>query len=831
MVGSSASARPHVELPDRLVFGRFEIQPRERLLVVDGTPAPLGARAFDLLLVLAGRAGQLVSKHDLLDMVWPGLVVEEANLAVQVSTLRKVLGSDVIATIPGRGYRFVAPASAEPQASVAAAAPAAAVPAASPQLVGREDDLERLEAALRLRGCVTLTGPAGVGKTCLAQALASHWPGGAVWVDLASLTGGVQVQAALERALQAPPPGADALAALIRAIGSRLLILDNAEHLIDATAALATRLLQAAPALHLLVTSQVPLAVADEQVHRIEPLALPLNSDALDLHRGAIALFVERARAADHRFHAGPGSLPLLREICHRLDGLPLALEMAAARVPSLGLSGLRDALHSRFALLTTGRRSAAGRHRTLMAALDWSYGLLNAEEQRLFRAFSVFAGGFTLELAVAVAGDTRLDRWAVIDGLSVLIERSLVATDRGEPPRYRLLETMRAYAGERLNATDEAAALRLRHARALRDLFVAAASDAAAAAAALAEHDNAREALAWAVSHHPALAAEMAPAIAKAATFSPWRRETLAWLQSCEAVIDDPRVTAQQRAAWYLEYGRQMAMSRQPRARAVATRARELYLALQDSLGVFLANSAMVRASREPSDDLGELCAQMEALLECHPEWPPRLSGLLAGTQAFACELLGDWENHLEHRMREAELARRTGQAVTADAAETNVIFALHKLGRCEEALARSTALLARIGDSDSENAAYAWENHTAALIELGRFAEVRALAPQAVAVLRRFDLPHFADQAALMLALERHPRNAARLLGHAHQAYESRGRRLEDSCAANLARIEALVRDALDDATYKRLVAEGRALDEAAAGHLLQQPDDDAG
>lgn len=545
-----------------LRFDRFELQPAERRLLVDGTPSSLGARALDLLLALVSRGGGLATKNELLDEVWPGLVVEEANLSVQVSALRKVLGGDLIATIPGRGYRFTGQVEAVGQppakpitAHTTAPAVASAAPPAPrlPLLIGRDVEFEQASATLAEAGCLTLVGPAGVGKTTLARALAAQAAGGAVWVDLAPLSEGRQVLPAFARALGIAEPDGDPIAALAARLGTRLLVLDNGEHVVDAAASLVAQLLQANPSMRVLATSQLRLAVAHERVHRLEPLTMPIGDDTLDLHLGAVALFVDRARAADHRFQPRPEHLPLLREICRRLDGLPLALEMAAARVPALGLTGLLRSLERRFAMLSGGRRDAAARHRTLQAAVDWSHGLLSPDEQALYRVCGAFSGGFTLDLLQAVAQAPEQtspdDRdWWLVDTLAQLVDRSLVVADDGEAPRYRMLETMREDARQRLRAHGEEDSVLGRQLLALtalgrrvdkgptierkgRQAFL------------LAEHDNLREAIAWGCG--PAGAAwrnevvELACLVAQSATFSSWRLVAVRWLEQCEPLAE----------------------------------------------------------------------------------------------------------------------------------------------------------------------------------------------------------------------------------------------------------------------------------------------------
>lgn len=831
-------------------FGRFELQLHERQLLVEGQPAALGARAFDLLVALVAQPGQLVTKSALLDQVWPGVVVEEANLTVQVSSLRKVLGGELIATIPGRGYRFTgraeparrAAADERPHVLAQEPAPPLAPALSAPELIGRDEDLTQLSEVLSRPGCFTLVGPSGVGKTSLARALAASAEPGAVWVDLAAQSDGAQVLAAVARVLGIGVPEREAVApALLRALRGRLLVLDNAEHVIDAAAAIAASLRDADRSFRMLATSQVPLAVAGERVFRLEPLALPLDDDELDLHRGAVALFVERARAADHRFRPGVEQLPLLRQICRRLDGLPLALEMAAARVSALGLVRLAQALERPLALLNAGRRDAAARHRTLQAALDWSHDLLSDAERRLYRTCGAFSGGFTLELLVQVAvpqasqaGGSTLDderNWDVIDTLAQLVDRSLVAADTADPPRYRLLETMRADALQRLAASGEEAAVRDRHAHALHALAqsgVAPGAGDAERVPVLAEHDNLRESIAWALPREPELAVSTALAVSAAASFTAWRREALAWLESCEAAVEGGKVNASLRARWWRERSRQLMMNRDPLARAMAERACELLRALGDELGEFRARSNIVRASVAAGDHLEPQLRAMRELLARHPEWPPVDTLGLAGAEAWACTVNKDYEGMLRHRLREQELAYQQNHQGWADAAETNIIAALHLLGRHEEALSRSRALLARIADPLTGNAAYAWSGLLESLLALGRYDEFRAQAPAAARALRRNGLPYIGDKYALLLALEGKAEAAAHLVGFARRAFEDCGMAVDDASARHLQRAEQLVRQTLDAGTFAACVAAGRALDDAAADRLALEPGD---
>lgn len=571
-------------MPDsRLLFDRFELLPTQRRLLRDGEVVALRTKAFDLLVVLAERAGRLVTKNELLELVWPGLVVEENNIAAQIVSLRKVLGGQVIETVPGRGYRFIA----EIRDAKALTTAAPSLPMPGPQrLFGRDDDLSRLEAALAAARSVTLVGPGGVGKTALARAVASR-SGAAqqAWVDLAALGDADQLHGALCRALRIESAGGiaddEARIAATLATGPWLVLLDNAEHLIDAVAALSQRLLAAGPSLSLLVTGQLPLRIAGEHVHALEPLAVangeaePEQADGA-LSTPALQMMVERIRATDARFPIGADARPLLSRLCARLDGLPLALEMAAAVVPLLGVQGVLDALDQRFAVLRRGQRRAPARHRTLRAAIEWSHDLLPPTERRVLRRLGVFSSGFSLDLATAVAADDDgqgEDRWATLDALAELVNRSLVASQHADPPRYRLLETVRAYALEQLEATGETGPVHARGVRALTAALSAAAERGAADPDAGAELDNVPGLLAWARVHDRPAALALTIAAAKVATWTPWLSEAVRWVDAGEALLGDDVPLALQ-AEWWRELARFQTFVRGPRAVEAARRA-----------------------------------------------------------------------------------------------------------------------------------------------------------------------------------------------------------------------------------------------------------------
>lgn len=477
---------------DSYRFGPFEVRAAQRLLLQGGQAVAVGARAFDVLLALIEQRGALVTKSALLDRVWPGLVVEEANVQVQVSALRKLLGADAIATIPGLGYRFAAglQESAAPEAvdlrrsdadlPVRIAAPS--LQHATNTLVGRADDVRMLAEWVASDRLVTVLGPGGIGKTRLvqevAQRLAREWaaetPGGVAWVDLSAINSAEHLAATMANAARLPlgdVPGS-AQDALVRALTERelLLVLDNCEHLVADVGRMAHAILSTAPKVRMLVTSQERLKVPGERVYRLEPLSVPPPGTPTDrlLDFSAAQMLAQRARLSDRRFEITPANGAAVAQLLSHLDGLPLAIEMAAARLPVMGPQALCERLSEWLRLLRGDSHGVPARQHTLRATLDWSHSLLSAPEQTLLRRLAVFAGSFRIDTAQRTAADGELDAFAVLDGLGSLVDKSLVQLDRLEPPRYRLLETTRLYAAEQLAQHAEFDATVARHGQAM---------------------------------------------------------------------------------------------------------------------------------------------------------------------------------------------------------------------------------------------------------------------------------------------------------------------------------------------------------------------------
>jgi predicted ATPase/DNA-binding winged helix-turn-helix (wHTH) protein len=479
-----------------LAFGRFLLWPQRRELHADNQPVKLGGRAFDVLMALIEARGAVLSTDALLARVWGGRIVEENALRSQVSELRASLGADrnLIRTISGRGYQFTGEIRAVPAAAIEPAVEHSAEPAVRPaatnvpkpasELIGRDDDLREILSLTGAHQLVTLTGAGGIGKTRLALAAArqlrSRFADGVWLAELSGLADPDLVPATVATAVGLElGPGDVSAQRLAQALAERrlLIVLDTCEHVIAAAAALADAVLQVGRAVHLLATSREPLEVEGEWTYPVPPLTLPVEDagegDEL-LRYGAVQLFVERAQAANPRFMRNQRLLAGIAVLCRRLDGLPLAIEMAAARVSMLTVDEIAARLDDRFRLLTARRRTASPRHQTLRATFDWSYELLPEAERVILRRLALFAGPFSLDAAGAVAASPpKISPWEVVEGLSSLVAKSLVAAENaGAGIRFRLLDTTRAYALEKLEESGEHEKLARRHAEYGRSRF-----------------------------------------------------------------------------------------------------------------------------------------------------------------------------------------------------------------------------------------------------------------------------------------------------------------------------------------------------------------------
>jgi predicted ATPase/DNA-binding winged helix-turn-helix (wHTH) protein len=482
-----------------IAFGPFRLLPARQLLLEGEKPLRLGSRALEILKTLIEQPGAIVSKDDLVARVWPNTFVEEGNLRVHMAALRRALGDGhagnrFIATVPGRGYSFVAPVSypAAPEPSPhqpARVEPVHNLPVSLTRIIGRSDVVGKLVTELPQRRFITIVGPGGIGKTTVAIGIADElsvsYRDGIRFVDLATITDPRLVPSALASVLGVAIRSDHPLPGLIAFLRDKrmLLVLDSCERVIEAAASLAEEVFNQAAGVHIVATSREPLWAEGEHVHRLPPLNPPgpslrfTASEAMTY--SAIQLFVERATASSDEFRLTDANASMVADICRRLDGIPLAIELAAGRIDALGVQGLASRLDDRFRLLTRGRRTALPRHQTLGATLDWSYELLPETERVVLRRLAVFAGRFTLEAATAVASDEQVAVAAVTDCVANLVTKSLVTADvGGVAVNYRLLDTTRAYALERLAESGERKSFARRHAEHCRDLFRRAASE-----------------------------------------------------------------------------------------------------------------------------------------------------------------------------------------------------------------------------------------------------------------------------------------------------------------------------------------------------------------
>src|SRR5271166_2797744 len=529
------------EAPAGIAFGRFRVVPDRRELLADGRPVKLGGRAFDVLMALIEAHGAVVSKNALMARVWPERIVEENNLQWQISALRAAFGADrnLIRTVSGRGYQFRAevdtvygspeadagtpigaaqpdPREARRDGGMPGELPSTNLPEPISELIGRDEVLGEILSLASAHRLVTLTGAGGIGKTRLALAAAHRllpqFADGVWLAEFSPIADPGLVPVTVAASIGLDLGGGDVSAQRVpQALAGRqmLLVLDTCEHVIGAAAALAEAVLHAGGTLRLLATSREPLRAEGEWVYPVPPLAVPAANaeDADDLLRyGGVRLFVERLRAAEPHFAPDRRSAAMIAAICRRLNGMPLAIELAAARAAVLGVEEVAAHLDDRFRILTGGRRTALPRHQTLRATLDWSYELLSEPERVILRRLAVFAGVFRLEAASAVIASPEIAPAEVVDGIANLVAKSLVTVGAGDGvARYRLLDTMRAYAFEKLTEAEHEQLAR-RHADYYRHLFERSeAEEARSAADWLAEYgpkiDNLRAALDWAFS------------------------------------------------------------------------------------------------------------------------------------------------------------------------------------------------------------------------------------------------------------------------------------------------------------------------------------------
>lgn len=842
-------------MPDRYRFDACDLRARERALYIDDQVVPLGARAFDVLLMLVEQRGRVVTKDELLDAAWPGLVVEENNLQVQISALRKLLGARSITTVAGRGYCFTALVDEESLfAGGATEIPSTRartnVPTGLPPLYGRDDDLQAVQELLDANRLVTIVGAGGIGKTRLAQALAHSLHGrfadGTWLVELAPLANASLVPSSVAQTLGLQMRGqrsfTDELIATLEPL-ELLLVLDNCEHLLDVASTFVQALHARAPRVWILVTSQEALRLNAEQLFRLGTLPVPEPADGADvssaMDHGAVRLFVERVRALDPRFVLDAANCPAVIDICRQLDGLALAIELAAARVPLLGVQGVLERLGVRLRMLTAGSRIALRRHQTLRAAFDWSYGLLDEREKIVFRRLGVFSGGCSIEAAQGVTEDAELDAWAVFDVVASLVDKSLIVADGRERPRYRLFESARAYALEKLAEAGETAVFMQRHAQYLAAYFKRLAdglyedtiTEDRFIQGRAQELDNLRAALGWALDADPQVALELMTQSAPLIMLLPWGSEGTDYCnrlaERLASTLLSPKAAAQFRYVsilWSLG-----------RLRLAGSTGEALEMDAA-SLGVLddpprqahamclLALAATWR---------GELAAARKALVEMdslgvadEPSW-------LRARQLHVWFLVEQDEGkpekattaQLEAALTRLE-AKSDGEGFSAFMLRCDLADDSLMQERWDEAVQRLSVLagIGRRQRRDLYSMSWALAPLALVLTELGQLAEARAVVLEALPVLKRTGTrSEYAPILAELAARRGRIDTAARLLGAGIAALKTAGGRRKPVQQRAYERALALVEAADGGHQMQAWLAEGATLDEEAIAQLV--------
>lgn len=835
--------------PDgRWLLGGAELLADERQLCIAGQALAIDPDALELLLLLVEHHERVVDRAEVFDRLHPldDGAGDETELQQHLGTLRALLGNNAVAIVPGRGWRYVGPLD-NPPAAASAGAPAVAdapatpprrsnLPETLPPLIGREAELAEVTALIQQHPLVSIVGPGGMGKTRLALAVAHGAAAasrGGVWlVELAHLSDPSLVPGAVAQSLGVKLPGrGDAVDELVSMLRGRalLLVVDNCEHLLDAVG----RLVQAlGREVRILATSQEVLKAPGEQVYRLQALSLPPPDCSVQeaLAHGAADLFTRRARAVSAAFALTPQNLPQVLDICRQLDGLPLAIEMAAARIPLLGVQGVRDRLGERLRMLSGGPRTALRRHQTLRAALDWSHGLLSEPAQRVLRRLGVFAGDFGLPLAQAVVVDDELDEWAVLEHMGGLIDKSLLAAEPGEPPRYRLLVSTRTYALERLNESGERRRVQLRLAAALQEQLAADAREHREGrlggrelnARLLDELDNLRATLDWAAGPEgdANLAVQLAAGLEFLVTRIGLGAEAVRRMLAVQHLVSSQTPTELAARFWLcladISFGG-LLPARQRSDHLARAEAAFRLLGDQRRLARALANKGdlLARLGDFRAADL----AIDEALALEQAGWPAAERAFLALHAGDVHGIAGRHEAAVLAFQRCVDLSQAAGHELGQQAGLWALAYMAQLMGRLDEAVQRGRDLVALIEGSGKGSGylAGALANLCCALTEQGRLDEAQGVALEALGPLRVSQgIAWAANQLAWMVAAQGWHEDAAVLLGAGdrHEQRSGEPRLPLERRAATQAL--ALIRQAFGDDRIEALRLRGAACDD---------------
>jgi predicted ATPase/DNA-binding winged helix-turn-helix (wHTH) protein len=835
-------------------IGPFRLDADLGVLTRAGTPVALGARPVAVLAVLVEHAHEFLSKERLIDAAWPGVIVEESNLPVQVHAIRRALagvpGAERwIETLPKRGYRFVGPMRAAGDVGSEASERARSnLPEAQTSFIGRERDLVEIKRLLAAKRLITIVGIGGIGKTRLALQAAAEVVGayrdGAWLADLAPLRDAASVPAAVAQALgvaeQAGKPFTTALCAHLRPLQT-LLVLDNCEHLLDACAALVDALQRETAQTTVVATSREPIRVSGEQVYSLQPLSLPQPGSSIDaLQRSEAAqLLFERVRQQLPEFELTDNRAPAIAELCIHLDGIPLALELAAARTRSMSIEQINARLGDRFRVLTGGARAALPRQQTLRATFDWSYDLLPEDERVVLRRLAVFAGSFSVQAACAVASDTQIDEFAVVDLLSQLVTRSLVNADTsGSSTRYRLLETTQAYAQEKLVEAAEIVETARRHAAFFRTFFERAPDDflrlpdASLREIYVPEIDHLRAALDWSFGPDGdaaigiPLAGASGPLWGMLGLFGEGARR----LEAAIARVNAETPPLQQAMLWR-QFGR-LVDETPARSLPAFERAASLYRAIDDrqglahtlaQLGRALAYLGKLEASQAALDEANSLLAQIDV---------PWLHALYFFHMGFLKNRQRDLMGARNCYERARALFQRAGDDFTAAAAAVNAALITWTLGDVEaaEATFRQHVALMRSSPMRTRRMlGWSLANLAGVLTERGALEEAFAAAREGLPLLlEEASAWPFVSHLALHAALVGRLSDAARLAGYSDCVWSKQHATPHPVDARTTERLRSILADALSPAEVARLRAEGAELTEAEACALALANED---
>ncbi|MBY3165661.1 transcriptional regulator [Rhizobium laguerreae] len=636
-------------------FGPFQLIATKRLLLRDQQPVTIGSRALDILILLVEHSGSVVTRRKIIDHVWPDLTVEDANLRVHIASLRKALGDGLngaryVTNVTGRGYCFVAPLStprgttsdvaASPAPTTTTSVRGPRLPSRLARIIGRDGAISALTELVLSKRFVTVMGSGGMGKTTVAV-ISSHelleaFDQAVFFIDFATIADESLVANAILSVVGVRPNSSDFLSDVVDAFLHRrvLLVLDNCEHVVNSVASVAERLFADTPGVHLLTTSREALRVEGEFVYILQPLDNPPDHGEMTVANvntySAVQLFMERAAASGYDTALAEGDVRTIVQLCRSLDGIPLAIELAASRMGTYGMAGTADLLDHNLRWQLRGRRNALPRHQTLEAMHDWSFNLLSNREREVLANLSVFRGHFPIDAARSVAGRSDLDFPEIDRALASLVDKSLLATSIADgTTHFRLPETTRVYALMKLDECEDKYGAAKRHARYYLNLvnMPRAPSPKGNKTSWSGLHiGNIRAALEWCFSHRGdvdagiELAARATPILLELGLL----RECEEWAERGLSILGESHLGT------------------------------ETELALQKSLAIASmftrANGADVRAAIERGLSLAEDLDEREQQLD-----------LLAGLHIFLTRL-GDFHGSLQVASRFAEVANAIG-------------------------------------------------------------------------------------------------------------------------------------------------------------------------